>query len=403
MKKINKNKILSLMLVSSYTFGAHAQGDIIHTKPECVSQEMFDNIAENTSITTENLNLKENQNIVEKNNNDDKTKNCISIGTSLLNLTGRIVSAYGLIKAVEYIACGFSNLGDSITETASNKSTKNVSEFQAISPDKIYVSLKDIGGYDDVKNEFLVSIDRLKNHENYNKAGINSTMQGVVLYGPPGTGKTMFAKAVAKEADVPFFNVSGSEFVKIYVGNGAARIRQLFDEVKKHEKCVVFIDEIDAVGGKRDGSSNNSERDQTLNQLLTCLTDLNSRGKGSVLVIAATNRLDMLDDALIRSGRFDQKIKIGLPDKKARESIIEKYKSQYQVFNGIDVNELVGNTDECSGADIDTLFRTCAVKFIYSKNKNENIDIKKLIKEELKKIKKTESSEKNCSYQYMYA
>ena len=402
MKNFNKNKILSLVLVGGYTFSVYAQKNSVNTKTDCISEKIFDTIVEDTQITPKNLNLKENQNIIEKSNSNDVIKNCISVGISLLNLTGRIVSAYGLVKAAKYIACGFWNLGDSITETSSDKRTENVSEFQPISPNKIDVSLEDIGGYDSVKKEFLVAIDRLKNHEVYNKAGINSTMQGIVLYGPPGTGKTMFAKAVAKESNVPFFYVSGSEFVKIYVGNGAKRIRQLFDEVKKHEKCVVFIDEIDAVGGKRDGSSNNSERDQTLNQLLTCLTDLNSRGKGSVLVIASTNRLDMLDDALIRSGRFDQKIKIRLPDENARKNIIKKYKSQYQVLSGIDENELAKNTNGCSGADIDTLFRTCAVKFVYSKNKNENADIKKLIKEELKTIKNPKKFDENCSFHHMY-
>ncbi len=411
MKFSNKNKVLSLILAGSYTFGMYAQagfasavpGDACYTKPvDAVVNDMPS--ATNDIKPIGNLNLKKSQ------NSNDKIKNYVSLTTSMLNLIGRTVIAYSLIKGLGSLENGLKSVGavfDSIdrnlNDSKQDDSTRddckrNYSEFNFVLPGDINVSFDNISGYENVKREFLIAIDRLKNYEAYNKSGIKSRMQGVILYGPPGTGKTMFAKAVARAANVPFFNVAGSEFVKLYVGNGADRVRKLFAEVKKYKKCVVFIDEIDAVGGKRGGgSSGDSERDQTLNQLLTCLTDLNSQCDGSFLVIVATNRLDSLDDAFTRSGRFNQKIEIGLPNEDERKSIIEKYSLQYNGLLdniGMTAADLAGQTKEFSGADINTLLELCAVKLTYSRNNGETIDVKPLLDSELENIKKNKQNKK---------
>ena len=162
--------------------------------------------------------------------------------------------------------------------------------------------------------------------------------RGVILYGPPGTGKTLLAKAIAGEAGVPFYAVSGSDFVQVYVGVGAARIRELFKRARQSEKCVIFIDEIDALGKKRDGGldgGGNDERDQTLNALLAEMSGFNENQ--GIVVVAATNRLDTLDEALLRPGRFDRHIEIGLPDVKARLKILELHSKNKPIHEDVDL------------------------------------------------------------------
>lgn len=176
----------------------------------------------------------------------------------------------------------------------------------------------DVAGNEEAKESVRDIVDFLKNPERYSSYGARMP-KGIILYGEPGTGKTLLAKAVAGEAGVPFYAMSGSDFIQVYVGVGASRIRQLFKKARSHGKAVIFIDEIDAIGKTRDNSKSggSDERDQTLNALLTEMSGFNE--KEGIIVIAATNRLDMLDPALLRPGRFDRHVEITLPDVSARE------------------------------------------------------------------------------------
>lgn len=201
--------------------------------------------------------------------------------------------------------------------------------------------------------------------------------KGIILYGEPGTGKTLLAKAVAGEANVPFYAMSGSDFVQIYVGVGASRIRQLFKKARLHGRAVIFIDEIDAIGKKRDGgkSGGSEERDQTLNALLTEMSGFNE--KQGIVVIAATNRLDILDSALLRPGRFDRHIEVTLPDISARKKILNLHMKNKPV-NDIDLDDLARKTSYFSGAKLENLVNEAAI-LACKENSNyiENIHFEK--------------------------
>ncbi|WP_323847819.1 MAG: ATP-dependent zinc metalloprotease FtsH [Phytoplasma sp.] len=233
------------------------------------------------------------------------------------------------------------------------------------SSQKSQFTFKDIAGNEEEKEEMKELIDFLKNPRKYEKIGA-SIPKGVLLEGPPGTGKTLLAKAVAGEAEVPFFAVSGSEFVEKYVGVGASRVRGLFKEAKYHVPCVIFIDEIDTIGGKRGlevGSS--KERDSTLNQLLTEMDGFNSY-KG-VIIIGATNRADMLDEALLRPGRFDRKFNVGLPDVTAREAILKVHARNKKISHDIDFNQLAKQTPGMSGAELASILNEASILTIRNK------------------------------------
>lgn len=200
-------------------------------------------------------------------------------------------------------------------------------------------------------------VDYLKNPERYSQMGARMP-RGVLLYGPPGTGKTLMARALAGEAGVPFLYASGSDFVQMYVGMGAARVRELFKKARKHGKCLVFIDEIDALGRARSGEGDNGERDQTLNALLTEMSGFDS-GEG-ILVVAATNRRDTLDEALLRPGRFDRQIEVGLPDKTAREKILAVV-SRQMPLQEVCLTELAARTVGFSGAALESMMNEAAI------------------------------------------
>jgi len=184
---------------------------------------------------------------------------------------------------------------------------------------------------------------------------------GILFYGPPGTGKTLMAKAIANEAGVAFYPMRGSDFIQMYVGVGASRIRELFKEARKSEKAVIFIDEIDAIGKKRSGHADNSndERDQTLNALLTEMSGFHDRE--GIIVIAATNRLDTLDEALTRPGRFDRLVEIGLPDLNAREKILRLHAGNRNLADAVDLSELARSTSSFSGAMLENLLNEAAI------------------------------------------
>ena len=218
--------------------------------------------------------------------------------------------------------------------------------------DEIKVTFKDVAGLYGAKDEVMEIVDFLKNPKKYTALG-GKIPKGALLVGPPGTGKTLLAKAVAGEANVPFFSISGSDFVEMFVGVGASRVRDLFRQAKEKAPCIVFIDEIDAVGrarSKNGGFSSNDERENTLNQLLT---EMDGFGTNSgVIILAATNRADILDKALMRAGRFDRQIHVELPDLKEREEIFEVHLRNLKLADDFDLEFLAKHTPGFSGADI---------------------------------------------------
>ena len=222
------------------------------------------------------------------------------------------------------------------------------------------VRLGDVAGNAEAKSMVGDIIDFIKEPDKYSALGARMP-KGVLLYGPPGTGKTLMAKAIATEAGVPFYAMSGSDFVQMYVGVGASRIRSLFNKAKKSEKAVIFIDEIDAIGKKRarTTSASNDERDQTLNALLTEMSGFHEN-KG-IVVIGATNRLDTLDEALLRPGRFDRQIEVGLPDILARKKILKLYGDKKPLGDDVDLEVLAKNTVSFSGAMLENLLNEAAI------------------------------------------
>lgn len=219
----------------------------------------------------------------------------------------------------------------------------------------------DVAGAEEEKQELAEVVEFLKNPQKFDSVGARIP-KGVLLVGPPGTGKTLFAKAVAGEANVPFFSISGSDFVEMFVGVGASRVRDLFEDAKKSQPCIVFIDEIDAVGRQRGGASmgdGHNEREQTLNQLLVQMDGFDANS--GIIVIAATNRSDVLDPALLRPGRFDRQIYVNLPDVRGREDIFKVHSRNKPIGPDVDFKILARMTSGFSGADIENLLNEAAI------------------------------------------
>lgn len=242
------------------------------------------------------------------------------------------------------------------------------------------ITFKDVAGLDVEKEELWEVVDFLRNPERYTKLGAKIP-KGVLLAGSPGTGKTLLAKAVAGEAGVKFLALSGSDFVEMYVGVGASRVRNLFKEARKNAPCIIFIDEIDAVGGKRSEVNSNSEREQTIEQLLIEMDGFDTSRE--VIVIAATNRPDSLEPALIRPGRFDRRIEVGLPDRKGREDILRIHARDKKFVDDVNFTEISLNTPGYSGAELENLLNEAAL--IAARNNHEAIN-KSDVDNALKKI-----------------
>ena len=225
---------------------------------------------------------------------------------------------------------------------------------------KVKTTFKDVAGIDEEKKELEEIVDFLKNGEKYMKLGAKIP-KGVLLVGPPGTGKTLMAKAVAGEASVPFFSISGSDFVEMFVGVGASRVRDLFEQAKKHQPCIIFIDEIDAVGRQRGAGlgGGHDEREQTLNQLLVEMDGFDETV--NVIVIAATNRPDILDNALLRPGRFDRQIVINRPDVNGREQILEVHAKNKPLDEDVDLKVIAKRTPGFTGADLQNVLNEAAL------------------------------------------
>lgn len=225
---------------------------------------------------------------------------------------------------------------------------------------KVKTTFANVAGIDEEKKELEEIVDFLKNGSKYIKLGAKIP-KGVLLVGPPGTGKTLMAKAVAGEAGVPFFSISGSDFVEMFVGVGASRVRDLFEQAKKHQPCIIFIDEIDAVGRQRGAGlgGGHDEREQTLNQLLVEMDGFDETT--NIIVIAATNRPDILDNALLRPGRFDRQIYINAPDVKGREQILNVHAKNKQISPEVDLKILAKRTPGFTGADLQNLLNEAAL------------------------------------------
>ena len=224
------------------------------------------------------------------------------------------------------------------------------------------IKFDDVAGEDEAKENLAEIVDYLHNPKKYEAIGA-SMPKGVLLVGPPGTGKTMLAKAVAGEADVPFFSMSGSEFVEMFVGMGASKVRDLFNQAKEKAPCIVFIDEIDAIGQKRDGRvGGNDEREQTLNQLLTEMDGFG--GNTGVIILAATNRPETLDPALTRPGRFDRRVPVELPDLKGREAILRVHAKKVKLAPNVDFARIARMASGASGAELANIINEAALRAV---------------------------------------
>ncbi|MDU6150497.1 MAG: ATP-dependent zinc metalloprotease FtsH, partial [Haemophilus parainfluenzae] len=234
------------------------------------------------------------------------------------------------------------------------------SRAKMLTQDQIKVTFADVAGCDEAKEEVAEIVDFLREPKKFQNLG-GKIPKGILMVGPPGTGKTLLAKAIAGEAKVPFFTISGSDFVEMFVGVGASRVRDMFEQAKKNAPCLIFIDEIDAVGRQRGAGlgGGHDEREQTLNQMLVEMDGFG--GNEGVIVIAATNRPDVLDPALTRPGRFDRQVVVGLPDVKGREQILKVHMRKVPVADDVDAMTLARGTPGYSGADLANLVNEAAL------------------------------------------
>ena len=234
------------------------------------------------------------------------------------------------------------------------------SKARLLSDQKKKATFADIAGIDEAKAELEEIIDFLKDPQRFQKLG-GKIPKGVLLMGPPGTGKTLLARAIAGEANVPFFSISGSDFVEMFVGVGASRVRDLFEQGKKHAPCIIFIDEIDAVGRHRGAGlgGGHDEREQTLNQLLVEMDGFEAND--GVILIAATNRPDVLDPALLRPGRFDRQVVVSRPDVRGRVGILSVHAKNVPTAPDVDLSALARGTPGFSGADLSNLVNEAAL------------------------------------------
>ena len=291
-----------------------------------------------------------------------------STGLSPMTVFFIVIGSIGLL--ISLVMFGISKATDSAMKTISEmqQHERGGKANGDVMTERPKVTFDDVSGCDELKASVKNDIECLKNPSLLTEMGARMP-KGIVLYGPPGTGKTLIAKAIAGSAGVNFISASGSDFIEMYVGVGAQRIRKLYDKARKCAPCIVFIDEIDAIGGQR-GMAQNSERDQTINALLTELDGFG--GKEGILTICATNRLDMLDPALIRPGRFDKQLAVPLPDRKGRFEILSKYAKNKKLTEDVSIDNLAEKTIGFSGAELEAILTEAALIAISKKQKYIN-------------------------------
>ncbi len=295
-----------------------------------------------------------------KANPDNPIKYNYEAGTSNSWLLSILPSALLTIGFVILMVVMFKKMNNSITSENNRAMSFGKARVKRADDENKKVTFKDVAGADEEKEELTEIVEFLKNPNEFSKLGARIP-KGVLLVGPPGTGKTLLARAVAGEADAPFFSISGSDFVEMYVGVGASRVRDLFKEAKKNQPSIIFIDEIDAVGRHRGAGmgGGHDEREQTLNQLLVEMDGFGANE--GVIVIAATNRPDILDPALLRPGRFDRQVTVGYPDVKGREDILKVHARNKPLAPDVDLHQIAATTVGFTGADLENLLNEAAL------------------------------------------
>lgn len=374
MKNLNENKfinrmIYSILIILTILTIAVSQANALSSNK--MSYDKFIKMAQNKEIANVNIDLKATTFIATDNNDkrytvdnpkyDNFKKDLLEYGIEVKE-TGNINYAGYLFNIIQigimiFIVYKFYGVMQQQSGTTTTKIDVQNNKNKTVIKQRTF---KDVAGLKQVKEDLELLVDFLKNPKKYNDAGAKLP-KGVILCGPPGTGKTLLAKAISGEANVPFFSASGSDFVEMYVGVGAKRVRKLFEDAKKNAPCIVFIDEIDAIGGSRDlGVSGNSEQRQTINALLAEMDGF--LGTEGVLVLAATNRIEDLDAALIRPGRFDKQITVPLPDTpEERLEIIKMYADNKKFAEDVDFKLLSKETIGFSPADIEALLNEAAL------------------------------------------
>ena len=338
-----------------------------------INEEKVENIAINADGTKAKVKLKEERlpkevNIPNVENFMNYTEEYLKEGAFTLETESEspllfifsLLTPFGLL--IIFCIFWFMMMGGAANGNAGNKTMSfGKSKARMMTPaDKNRISFEDVAGVDEEKEELEEIVEFLKNPKKFTNMGARIP-KGVLLVGQPGTGKTLLAKAVAGEAGVPFFIISGSDFVEMFVGVGASRVRDLFEQAKKNAPCIIFIDEIDAVGRQRGAGlgGGHDEREQTLNQLLVEMDGF--AANEGVIVLAATNRPDVLDKALLRAGRFDRQIVVGLPDVKAREQILEVHSRKKRLADDVDLRLIAKNTSGFAGADLENVLNEAAL------------------------------------------
>ncbi len=279
-----------------------------------------------------------------------------------------------IVPIILFVIAGFFIMGK-MGSMNSNKQAFDFSKSRARLEDNVKVRFDDVAGCDEEKEEMREIIDYLRTPKKFSRMGARIP-KGILMVGNPGTGKTLLAKAVAGEANVPFYSISGSDFVEMFVGVGASRVRDMFAKAKKTSPCMIFIDEIDAVGRQRGSGigGGHDEREQTLNQLLVELDGMSDNS--GIIVIAATNRPDVLDPALLRPGRFDRQITVSLPDLKGREAILKVHARNKHIASDVDLEALARRTPGFSGADLENVLNEAAILTV--RENKEQIDIEQI-------------------------